>query len=54
MIQNGDSYNVLEFSARMGGGSKYRLIQVLSGVDIMKVYVEMVMGQKPHIEPRKR
>lgn len=53
MIQNGDSYNVLEFSARMGGGSKYRLIQVLSGVDIMKVYVEMVMGQSPHIEPKK-
>ena len=38
----------------MGGGSKYRLIQVLSGVDIMKVYVEMVMGQKPKVEPRKQ
>lgn len=54
MIQKGDSYNVLEFSARMGGGSKYRLIQVLSGIDIMKVYVEMVMGQKPHVEPKKQ
>lgn len=54
LIQNEDSYNVLEFSARMGGGSKYRLIQVLSGVDIMKVYVEMVMGQKPKVEPRKQ
>lgn len=54
MIQKGDSYNVLEFSARMGGGSKYRLIQVLSGVDIMKVYVEMVMGQRPHVEPKKQ
>ena len=54
MIQKGNSYNVLEFSARMGGGSKYRLIQVLSGVDIMKVYVEMVMGHKPHVEPKKQ
>lgn len=54
MIQKGDSYNVLEFSARMGGGSKYRLIQVLSGVDIMKVYVEMVMGEKPHVDPQKQ
>ena len=54
MIVNGDDYNVLEFSARMGGGSKYHLIQVLSGVDIMKVYVEMVMGNKPHVEPRKQ
>lgn len=54
MIVNGDDYNVLEFSARMGGGSKYHLIQVLSGVDIMKVYVEMVMGEKPHVEPVKQ
>ena len=54
MIQKGDSYNVLEFSARMGGGSKYRLIQELSGVNIMKVYVEMVMGDKPKVTPAKR
>lgn len=54
MIVNGADYNVLEFSARMGGGSKYHLIQVLSGVDIMKVYVEMVMGDKPHVEPKKQ
>ena len=54
MIVNGDDYNVLEFSARMGGGSKYHLIQVLSGVDIMRVYVDMVMGEKPHVEPTKQ
>ena len=54
MIQKGDSYNVLEFSARMGGGSKYYLINALSGVDIMNVYVEMVMGEKPHVEPKKQ
>lgn len=54
MIVNGNDYNVLEFSARMGGGSKYHLIEVLSGVDIMKIYVEMVMGEKPHVEPKKQ
>lgn len=54
MIVNDDEYNVLEFSARMGGGSKYHLIQVLSGVDIMKVYVEMVMGERPHVNPEKQ
>lgn len=54
MIVNDDEYNVLEFSARMGGGSKYHLIQVLSGVDIMKVYVEMVMGGSPHVTPQKQ
>ena len=54
MIQSGDRYDVIEFSARIGGGSKYRLIQVLSGVDIMKVYVEMLMGEKPTVEPVKQ
>ena len=54
IIVNGDDYYVLEFSARMGGGSKYYLIKALSGVDIMKVYVEMVMGERPHVEPQKQ
>lgn len=54
MIVNNDEYNVLEFSARMGGGSKYHLIQVLSGVNIMKTYVEMVMGGKPVVCPEKK
>lgn len=54
MIVGNGEYNVVEFSARMGGGSKYHLINVLSGIDIMKVYVEMVMGKKPHVEPKKQ
>lgn len=54
MIVGDGEYNVVEFSARMGGGSKYHLINVLSGVDIMKVYVEMVMGEKPHVIPKKQ
>lgn len=53
MIVKGDDYSVLEFSARMGGGQKYHLIEVLSGVNIMNVYVRMVMGETPHVEPRK-
>ena len=54
MIVGNGEYNVVEFSASMGGGSKYHLINVLSGIDIMKVYVEMVMGEKPHVEPKKQ
>ena len=54
MIVGNGEYNVVEFSARMGGGSKYHLINVLSGIDIMKVYVQMVMGEKPHVEPKKQ
>lgn len=54
MITNGYDYNVVEFSARMGGGSKYHIIEVLTGVDIMGVYVDMVMGQKPKVSPFKK
>ena len=51
MIVNGDEINVIEFSARMGGGSKYHLIEVLSGVDIMSKYVDLVLGHKPDVQP---
>ena len=49
VICDGMEVNVLEFSARMGGGSKYKLIEVLSGVNIMSTYVERVLGAKPTI-----
>ncbi len=54
MITNGDDYNVVEFSARMGGGSKYHIIEVLTGVNIMGVYVDMVMGKRPSVSPEKK
>lgn len=54
MIAGKDSIDVIEFSARMGGGSKYFLIKELSGVDIMSKYVDLVLGQKPVVEPRRR
>lgn len=51
MIADEDEINVIEFSARMGGGSKYRLIQVLSGVDIMARYVDLILGGTPSLKP---
>ena len=51
MIANGTDVNVIEFSARMGGGSKYNLIRVLSGVNIMSKYVDLVLGGKPSVSP---
>lgn len=54
MIAEGNDINVIEFSARMGGGSKYNLIQVLSGVDIMKKYVDLILGGKPSVSPTKQ
>ena len=51
MIANGNDINIIEFSARMGGGSKYNLIHVLSGVDIMSKYVDLILGAKPTVIP---
>ena len=53
LIVGEDSVSVLEFSARMGGGTKYELIKTLSGVDIMKTYVDCIMGINPTIKPIK-
>lgn len=52
-IQTDKGLKVVEFSARMGGGSKFRSIELFSGVNIMNVYVNMVMGNKPHVEPQR-
>ena len=49
VIDTGDSIYVLEVSARMGGGTKYRIIELYSGVPIMKIYVDRVLGMFPTI-----
>ena len=50
-ILSDNEFFVIEFSARMGGGSKYRLIQAISGVDIMSKYVDLILGYTPEINP---
>lgn len=54
MIANDNDINVIEFSARMGGGSKYKLIEVLSGVNIMSKYVDRILGGYPEVKPCKQ
>ena len=54
LILHGDDFYVLEFSARMGGGSKHKVIETISGVDIMKVYVDRILGAKPTVNPEKK
>lgn len=52
MVFDGEVY-VIEFSARMGGGTKYKLIETISGIDIMDVYVRRVLGDEGQtVEPR--
>lgn len=50
MLISENSVYVIEFSARMGGGTKYKLIEVLTGFNIMKSYVDLVVGEKTKIE----
>jgi phosphoribosylamine-glycine ligase len=54
LICKDDDMRVVEFSARMGGGSKYKFIEILSGVNIMEKYVDLLLGQKPSVTPRKQ
>lgn len=48
-IINSEDISVLEFSARMGGGSKYKLIEYMSGINIMKVYTNRILGDVSQI-----
>lgn len=48
-IISGDDIYVIEFSARMGGGTKYKLIEYMSNVNIMEVYVNRVLGEEEQI-----
>lgn len=53
LLHREDRFFVVEFSARMGGGSKYKLIEVLSGVNIMSKYVDLILGDLPKVSPIK-
>lgn len=54
MIQKEKDFSILEFSARMGGGSKYKFIEVLSGVNIMSAYVDLILGNSVQVNPSKQ
>lgn len=43
-IVSEDEISIIECSARMGGGSKYKFIEKMTGIDIMKVYVNRILG----------
>lgn len=50
MICDGNRVYVLEFSARTGGGEKFRTIKRLSGFDVIKATVDLTLGQCPRVE----
>ena len=52
MIVNGNEVNVIEFSARTGGGSKLFFIREMVGVDIIENLLDITFGNNPNIEAR--
>lgn len=53
-IKTKNGIKVIEFSTRMGGGTKYELIELISGVDIMEVYTQLVLDNMvKSVEPKK-
>lgn len=42
IVANGDELSVIEFSARIGGGSKCHLIPKLTGVDLLEAQVDII------------
>ncbi|HHV42264.1 MAG TPA: ATP-grasp domain-containing protein [Clostridiaceae bacterium] len=47
LLIDGNSISVVEFSARTGGGIKYRLIPKISGFDVVKAVLDLTLGNKP-------
>lgn len=54
LIIDGDKIHVIEFSARTGGGEKHHMLQQLIDVDIIKETVDMMLGKKTKIMPKKQ
>lgn len=46
---DGDKINVIEFSARLGGGAKYKTIQMVTGFDVLSANLQSMMGKKPKV-----
>jgi phosphoribosylamine-glycine ligase len=47
---NGNDVKVIEFSARLGGGAKYKTIQNVTGFNVLRANLESMLGEKPKVE----
>lgn len=52
MITDGNTVSVVEFCARTGGGDKFRLIEKVSGFDIVGAVADITLGNLPHYEKK--
>lgn len=46
---NGDDVKVIEFSARLGGGAKYKTIRNVTGFNVLRANLESMLGEKPGV-----
>lgn len=49
VLCNGDAVSVVEVTPRLGGGTKYRLIETIAGVPVMQANVQSLLGETPDI-----
>ena len=49
-IVNKDDVRVIEFSARLGGGAKYKTIQNVTGFNVLKANLESMLGEVPEVK----
>lgn len=52
LIHDGSSVRVVEFGARIGGGSKHHQVRASTGVDLPKVFLAQVLGEEAEWERR--
>lgn len=48
-IVKGDNIHVIEFSARLGGGAKYKTIETVTGYNVLKANLRSMMGETPEV-----
>ena len=49
-IVKGDDIHVIEFSARLGGGAKYKTIETVTGFNVLKANLLSMMGETPSVD----
>jgi phosphoribosylamine-glycine ligase len=54
VIVNGDEVNVVEFSARIGGGAKYQTIEKVTGFDILGANVDAFFDKKTDVKTNEK
>mgnify|MGYP002622848993 CR=1 FL=1 len=54
LIESDAGFSVIEFSARTGGCMKYRMIEKVSGFDVIKATVDLFEGKIPAVNVNKQ